>query len=722
MPLNELLGIYFKGRTYRLRGKNPSDRDQALLDSNSKSLDAELDKHSCKMFDIVSDMAALLSKMDPTEFQRKGFTQDAHRPIDDLRLGVAKLRLPEPEKVIEQAVFTWLYPEGNCERLAKKQGGWMKQPDYNREANKYIDVLKTSLKDESTRRGLCVVFVNVGNNCCRKRLSSASPVGTVKTADVSTPIAPNDDGSSGPSRTVKPDDAPTSKPAEVFPPTHPPRAAWTWLPPDSNLPSPRQDEWTNRVDGFGREKDVLGGGCFISASARGRGHKQDGLYCDDSSSFFHAGCWRVVVASDGAGSAKFSRIGSQVVCDSVKKELEHVLLDFRMPELSEHELKLLAAEPGGQDSIKPVLEAFQKGFSAAREGIVDWVERTNSAGPESPERQYINRCLRGTQAEASRFDPSDSNAPLLVVESDCNSTLLVAASTTVKYRKADGSIHDLEMVVSCAIGDGMIAVFRKPQSASKPGSDSLATPLMKPDTGQYAGQTEFVSRTTSDPSSVRERFRVGFFGSPEDVVAVVAMTDGIADDYYEGKGLERLYCDLVLNGILELPASSDSVLKERDWAEKKLAQRADEAARSANKLAGEVNDKVEPAEQYRKKLQLEQFTVNASYRALSSLVKQEQVFGKAESNTKPPTVGILYASRVLDRLDLTAEALLQRPGLLKALLQQAAPAVTQTTDPPLSGRLTASPAERLFRWIDSYIVKGSFDDRTMVAFISGTHP
>jgi len=712
--LKERLETYFRGRTDHLLGKKPRASDQTVMDNPSKGLIEELAKEGrCKIYDIVIDMAALLSKMDSTEMQRKGFTQDTKRNFDDLRMRVSKLHLPERERVVEQAVFKWLHDDANCDRFAKRQSGWMKQPDCDRDAAKFIDVLIHFLKDPPFFNACSTVFVNVALEC-GKRLPSASPMGTVKTADVSTPIAPNDDGSSGPSRTVKPDDAPTSKPAGVFPPTHPPLAAWTWLPPDPNLPSPRQEEWTHRVDGFPRKEDVPNGGCFISASARGRGHKQDGLYCDDSSSFFHAGCWRVVIASDGAGSAKFSRSGSQVACDSVKKELGHFFKHFMMPELSEHALKLLEAEPGGQDSIKPVLEAFQKGFSAARQGIVDWVKRTNSAGPESPERQYINRCLRGTQAEASRFDTSDSNAPLLVVESDCNSTLLVAASTTVKHRKADGSIHELAMVVSCAIGDGMIAVFRKPQSASKSGSESLATPLMKPDTGQYAGQTEFVSRTTSDPSSVRERFRVGFFGRPEDVVAVVAMTDGIADDYYEKKGLERLYCDLVLNRILELPASSDSVLKEREWAEKKLAQRADEAKISAIKLLKERNDKVEPAEKYRKQLQYKQLKVNASYRVLSSLVKQEQVFGKAESNTKPPTVRILYAGLVLDRLDLTAQELLQRPGLLKALLQQAAPAVTQTTDLPLS--------ERLFRWIDSYIVKGSFDDRTMVAFISGTHP
>lgn len=60
-----------------------------------------------------------------------------------------------------------------------------------------------------------------------------------------------------------------------------------------------------------------------AASVRGRGHEQTGTPCQDSSAVHLSpnGKWVALVASDGAGTAKFSDQGSKLVTDEVAKSL-----------------------------------------------------------------------------------------------------------------------------------------------------------------------------------------------------------------------------------------------------------------------------------------------------------------------------------------------------------------------------------------------------------------
>lgn len=62
---------------------------------------------------------------------------------------------------------------------------------------------------------------------------------------------------------------------------------------------------------------------IAAASVRGRGHEQTGTPCQDSSAAVVSanGKWVALVASDGAGTAKFSDQGSQLVADEVARSL-----------------------------------------------------------------------------------------------------------------------------------------------------------------------------------------------------------------------------------------------------------------------------------------------------------------------------------------------------------------------------------------------------------------
>ncbi len=72
--------------------------------------------------------------------------------------------------------------------------------------------------------------------------------------------------------------------------------------------------------------------------------------------------------------------------------------------------------------------------------------------------------------------------------------------------------------------------------------------LGTPDSGDYSGETDFLtSRRQLDPANL-QRKTFGFCGP---LRALLVMSDGVADDYFPAApGMARLYADLVLNGVL----------------------------------------------------------------------------------------------------------------------------------------------------------------------------
>jgi hypothetical protein len=244
--------------------------------------------------------------------------------------------------------------------------------------------------------------------------------------------------------------------------------------------------------------------------------------------------------------------------------------------------------------------------------------------------------------------------------------------------------------------------------------------LMAPDTGQFAGQTQFLTDRTAEPESVRTRIHATFLGAIEDLVAVIAMSDGVADDYYDGQsGMERLYCDLVMNGLLRCDPSGDDVVRARSAAEDALRARSERASSRISGLDGEFPPPVQPADDFRKKQLQKALAEQSAESTLSSLVKYETSLGPLPESAQPTSVAIKYASVYLGALELKPGELLANPALLRAIAECEPSSVAEpvvATDPNPSCRATA---DRLRRWMDAYIVKGSFDDRTMVVLDVG---
>jgi hypothetical protein len=159
-----------------------------------------------------------------------------------------------------------------------------------------------------------------------------------------------------------------------------------------------------------------------------------------------------------------------------------------------------------------VQESLYKALSAARDAI----EEAAAKRRDLPEyRDALGRSLT----------PEDLSA-----------TLLLAVHTLVPYR---GTSYSL--VLALQVGDGIAAALHR---------NGKPTILGKPDSGQYAGETTFVSSTgTWGPAEVHGRITPYF--SP--MRALMVMTDGVSDDYLPFDiGLGRLYEELAKRGVVQV--------------------------------------------------------------------------------------------------------------------------------------------------------------------------
>jgi hypothetical protein len=487
------------------------------------------------------------------------------------------------------------------------------------------------------------------------RLSQVSPPGAEKTLPSAEATEPDLQREPKPPTLVAGE---ASVEGAMLPPPSAAAAGWVWRAPDPRLPWPRPGPWRQSPDGVDTWCELSDGGRLIAASVRGRSHKHDALHCDDAHGFVDVAGWRVVIASDGAGSAPFSRVGAQKACDTVRASLEHDLTEADLSAHTLHEADLadLQRNPEGDPVLQRACDALSRAFARAHRAIVEWVSDQNTTVNASGDaRTWLEESYRGSDKATGRVDLIDEATPLRVLEKDCNCTLLVVAFGIVTLVKRDGAQRQMGLTLSCSVGDGMTVVFRRPGLANS------VLPLMVPDAGAFSGQTWFLDAKTTSDTALRARQRLLFVGAASDVVAIAAMTDGVADDYFDGQaGMARLYCDLIINGVLRVPI---------------------DGASSA---------------------------LQPSIEALRAFVAHEVPLEPTSDNAPPRRVPVKYVERYLSAAALTAEALLAAPEQLQPLL-----AIEPCLAPPEE---VAAQAQRLRAWLDAYVVRGSFDDRTLVIY------
>ena len=242
--------------------------------------------------------------------------------------------------------------------------------------------------------------------------------------------------------------------------------------------------------------DVLEGRKIIGASIRGRSHAHEGLARDDDFGFLVTeNCkWKIVVVSDGAGSAKFSRRGSELVCDSVIKYCKEIL-ENGFSEINTYVNNLELQHYDGNKSIPPkVLHEIkilsykvvvQAAFSARKDIEREVIFTKEKFGQETTIKDFSTTCL-------------------ILVTKKCSFG---------------------ELVISFSIGDGAIACIVPNQT--EPYLLSMV------DSGEYAGQTNFITTDSifRDSSILfNQRLQVRVFNCYE---AIVVMTDGVSDPFFD---------------------------------------------------------------------------------------------------------------------------------------------------------------------------------------------
>jgi hypothetical protein len=218
----------------------------------------------------------------------------------------------------------------------------------------------------------------------------------------------------------------------------------------------------------------------FAASRRGRSHANKGDFRDDDFSigFCKDSGWVLVTVADGAGSAKFSRKGSQLATATSQSRLSNVLGDAK-------------------NSIDKLI--------------------THHKTWENPEFKAAVRGLLYDAALAAHYklvdeakNPSEK-LPLEATLRNFDTTLILLILK---------SIPEGTLIATFSIGDG---------GAGAMVSTEKGFPLTQQDSGEHAGQTVFLtfpSTLRPEEQNLTQRFHLvclpEFFGA-------IAMTDGITD-------------------------------------------------------------------------------------------------------------------------------------------------------------------------------------------------
>lgn len=217
------------------------------------------------------------------------------------------------------------------------------------------------------------------------------------------------------------------------------------------------------------------GSCdLIGASRRGRSHAHTGKPRDDAFGMACLGPWQALVVADGAGSAEFSRRGSQLACETA--------------------LAQCAARLGQAEELDGIFAAA----AACKEG---WLGQA---------KKSAYGILAGAAFEASKAirreaETKGREARLYAT------TFLLALSR--KYPEGWA-------VISFQVGDGAMAMF----------CDGTPYLLAEPDEGEYGGQTRFITMNEIfEPQELMRRIRVDFVHGLEELIL---MTDGISDSRF----------------------------------------------------------------------------------------------------------------------------------------------------------------------------------------------
>lgn len=258
-----------------------------------------------------------------------------------------------------------------------------------------------------------------------------------------------------------------------------PRDLWNDLPVPADIPFPKDDTAADyvKVPKFENnpQKDI------VAASKRGRSHAHEGKPRDDhfKIDFEPTTGWYILTVADGAGSAKYSREGSKIACETAQEIIKKELVEDN--EHFEDLIKLYDPNDRNKSLSSFANEINKLLYTAAKTA-----------------HKRISECV-----DKCKYKP--------VILKDFSTTLLISIC-----RKFDFGWF----IASFGVGDGAIGLYVK-------NSDKISL-LNEPDGGEYAGQTRFVTMESIFTDRARTKMTI-----VPDFTALMLMTDGISDPKFE---------------------------------------------------------------------------------------------------------------------------------------------------------------------------------------------
>lgn len=291
-----------------------------------------------------------------------------------------------------------------------------------------------------------------------------------------------------------------------------PKTLWQNNPSDRAAPFWKEDNASSVI--LGQHAKI------IAARKRGRSHAHKGTCCDDD---FHLHCddgngWYLAVVADGAGSAKFSRRGSQIATRAVGSYLKDVFSDERGSKLV--------------DAIEALAEGTRP--EATKDDLIRLQQKTRNE-LFTTIGYAAHHAVRELQNEAK------SRSDVISSPKDLSTTLLIGLARKVGEKW---------FCAAYWVGDGAVAVYRRNRSVHLLGS---------PDSGEFSGQTHFLDPSQVSQESLLRRLR---FELVEDMTAFLLMTDGVSDPKFRSESAmtelqdwDRLWDDLETGA--RLPSSEE---------------------------------------------------------------------------------------------------------------------------------------------------------------------
>lgn len=304
---------------------------------------------------------------------------------------------------------------------------------------------------------------------------------------------------------------------------------------------------------------------MVAASKRGRSHAQEAKPRDDHFKLYHddATNWYVMAVADGAGSAKYSREGSRIACETAVAHCKEQLANCKEFEES-IELYNMYKDKKSSVAIDPAKEGQSScAIDLAKEGDAEKAAEPSDERKKDDESDgrkmvgdYIYNIVGTAAFKAQKAISEEAKkqnfAPKLYA-----TTLLLTISKKFSFGW---------FVASFWVGDGAICLYNR--------EAHTANILGVPDEGEFGGQTRFLTMPDifSDTTSLYKRLR--FYVVP-DFTALLLMTDGVSDAKFETDAnlanpdkWDALWDDFKENGV-ELTddneASQDQLLKWLDF-------------------------------------------------------------------------------------------------------------------------------------------------------------